>query len=89
MVLTLLIPLRRLLKLEEIITRAAHRIDVQGDFGHRLDCRLRLRDGVLHRLVQRQSYEQFMFFHNRAADPFIIGPLCTSSRRLIGGPSGS
>ena len=33
---------------------AAHRFDVQGDAGNRLDRRVCLCDGVLHRLVQRQ-----------------------------------
>ena len=75
MVLTLLIPLRKICGLEDIITDAAHRPDVQGDPGDRVDRGLRLRHGGVHRVVQRQSpYERFAFF-NRAFGPVLVGLL--------------
>ena len=51
MVLTLLIPLRTIVQAGRHHHDAAHRSDVQSDAGDRLDRRLRLRDGILHRLV--------------------------------------
>jgi hypothetical protein len=54
MVLTLLIPLRRSASWRTS-SRPAHRVDVQGDPGDRFDRWLRLRHGVLHRLVRRES----------------------------------
>ena len=67
MVLTLLVPLRRLLQAGGHHHGAARRVDVQSDAGDRLDCRLRLRDGVFHRLVQRQSRYERYDVHHRAA----------------------
>ena len=54
MVLTLPIPARQLFGLQGHHHRSAHRQHVQGHPGDRADRRLRLRDGVLHRLVLRQ-----------------------------------
>jgi hypothetical protein len=75
MVLTLLVPLRRMLKLEDIITVRHVELMCKVTLADRLDCRLRLRDGILHRLVQRQSQREIPLPAKPAADPFIIGPL--------------
>jgi len=75
MVLTLLIPLRRLLKLEDIIT--VRHVELM--------CKVTLATGSIVGYAYAMeffiawysgnSYERFLFFQNRAADPFIIGPL--------------
>ncbi len=54
MVLTLIIPLRRALTVEHMITGVPLRQPGQADAAHRLDPVLRLRDGVLRRVVQRK-----------------------------------
>ncbi|HZM05906.1 MAG TPA: NrfD/PsrC family molybdoenzyme membrane anchor subunit [Candidatus Saccharimonadales bacterium] len=78
MVLTLLIPLRRLLKLEEIIT--VRHVELM--------CKVTLATGSIVGYAYAMEffiawysgnpYERFLFFHNRAADPFIFGPLMHS-----------
>jgi Ni/Fe-hydrogenase subunit HybB-like protein len=75
MVLTLLVPLRRLLKLEDII-RVRH---------VELMCKVTLAVGSIVGYAYAMEffiawysgnpYERFQFFQTRAADPFIIGPM--------------
>jgi molybdopterin-containing oxidoreductase family membrane subunit len=75
MVLTLLVPLRRLLKLEEII-RVRH---------VELMCKVTLATGSIVGYAYAMEFfiawysgnpqERFLFLQNRAADPFILGPL--------------
>jgi molybdopterin-containing oxidoreductase family membrane subunit len=75
MVLTLLVPLRRILRLEEII-RVRH---------VELMCKVTLLTGsivgyayLMELFIAWYSgnpYERYLFFHNRVADPFIFGPL--------------
>ena len=55
MVLTLAIPLRKFYNLEDFITMRHLDNHGQGDARHRPDRRLRLHDGNLHGLLQRQS----------------------------------
>ena len=75
MVLTLLIPLRRMLKLEDIIT--VRHVELM--------CKVTLGVGSIVGYAYAMEffiawysgnpYERFLFLRNRAADPFIIGPM--------------
>jgi molybdopterin-containing oxidoreductase family membrane subunit len=75
MVLTLLVPLRTLCHLEEIITK--RHIELM--------CKVVLATGSVVGYAYAMEffiawysgnpYERFLFIHNRAADPFILGPL--------------
>ena len=75
MVLTLLVPLRRMLKLEDIIT--VRHVELM--------CKVTLLTGSIVGYAYGMEffiawyggnpYEKFLFLQNRAADPFIIGPL--------------
>src|ERR1700689_4116790 len=75
MVLTLLVPLRRMLKLEEIIT--VRHVELM--------CKVTLLTGtivgyayIMELFIAWYSgnpYEKYLFISNRAADPFIIGPM--------------
>jgi Ni/Fe-hydrogenase subunit HybB-like protein len=75
MVLTLLVPLRRLLHLEEIIT--VRHVELM--------CKVTLATGSIVGYAYAMEffiawyggnpYEKFLFFHTRLADPFIIAPL--------------
>ena len=75
MVLTLLIPLRKLLKLEEIIT--VRHVELM--------CKVTLATGSIVGYAYGMEffiawysgnpYEKFLFLQNRAADPFVITPL--------------
>ena len=61
MVLTLMLPARSIFKLHDIITPAAHRQNGEGDFVNGIVCGLRLHDGVLRFLVQRQPVRTLRF----------------------------
>ena len=75
MVLTLLVPLRSLCHLEEIITK--RHVELM--------CKVVLATGSMVGYAYAMEffiawysgnpYERFVFIHNRAADPFILGPL--------------
>ena len=72
MVLTLAIPVRALYGLRGLHHDAPPREHGQGHAGDRPDRRLRLRDGSVLRLVQRQPYEAFMMW-NRMTGPVRAG----------------
>jgi molybdopterin-containing oxidoreductase family membrane subunit len=75
MVLTLLVPLRRMLKLEEIIT--VRHVELM--------CKVTLLTGSIVGYAYLMEffiawyggnpYEKYLFLHNRLADPYILGPL--------------
>jgi molybdopterin-containing oxidoreductase family membrane subunit len=69
MVLLLAVPCRAWFGLKDVITPAAPREHVQDPARDRDDGRLRLRDRVLHLVVQRESAEGFVFI-NRAFGPY-------------------
>ena len=74
MVLTLLMPARQWFGLKDLITHAAPREHEQDHPGHRHDGRLRLRDGVLHRLVRRQPVREVRL-HQPRLRPLRLGLL--------------
>ena len=69
MVLTLSIPIRKLFRPGRFHHHAPPGQHGQGHAGHRPDRRLRLHDGSVHGVLQRQQYERFMIL-NRMIGPY-------------------
>ena len=69
MVITLMVPLRKLCGIKDLVTINHLREHVQADPGDVADHRLRLRDRAVHGLVRRQSFEQYTF-RNRVFGPY-------------------
>ena len=84
MVLTLLIPVRRVFRLDNVITERHLDNLAQDDARDRLDRHLPLHHRVLHRLVQRATYEMLPVLRSCARsgpNAASSGPACLQHRR--------